>query len=162
MRPGLLRIASRVAAADKEGALGAAEGQVIALLNKILSAKYAIEMSYRSYADRIRGPWRDAVVGHWQEHAEDERKSAYAFAMKVVALRGDPMVTTVSVPACVPDLGAMMKLLADQELAAVEACRELAQLAGENTSLRLLAEETVLLDTHHLDDLRRMSGGAAG
>lgn len=158
METGLLRIASRVAAADKEGSLAAAEGQVIALLSKILTAKYAIEMSYRSFADRLRYPWRDAVVAHWQEHAEDERKSTYAFAMKIVGLGGDPIQTAVSIPACVPDAAAFAKLLADQELAAIEACRELVQLAGDNTSLRLLAEETILLDTHHLDDLRRTFG----
>jgi bacterioferritin (cytochrome b1) len=160
MQPGLLRIASRVAAADQEGALGAADGQIIAHLGKILTAKYAIESSYRSFADRVKGPWRDALVEHWHEHAGDERKSAYAFAMKIVGLGGDPIQTAVMIPACVPDVGALVKVLADQELAAIAACRELVQLAGDNTSLRLLAEETILLDTHHLDDLRRMSGSS--
>lgn len=158
MQNGLLRIASRVAASDQEGALGAADGQVIALLGKILTAKYALENSYRSFADRVKGPWRDALVEHWQEHAGDERKSAYAFAMKTVGLGADPIQTAVIIPACVPDVGAFIQILADQELAIIASCRELVQLAGDNSSLRLLAEETILLDTHHLDDLIRMSG----
>ena len=155
---GFLRIASRVAADPAhEGALGAPEGQILALLNKILTAKYAIEMSYRSFADRIKGPWRDSLVEHWQEHAKDERDSAYQFAMKSVALGGDPILTTVQVPPCPANLGGLIRVLAEQELGAIEACRELVVLAGDNTGLRLLAEETILLDSHHLDDLRRMA-----
>lgn len=152
----LHRIASRVAGDP------APAGQVIALLNKILAAKYAVEVSYRSYADRIRGHHRDAIVEHWQEHAADERKSAYAFAMQIVALGGDPMLTAVTVPQCVPDVQAMMSELAAQEQAAIAACEELIGLAGADTALKVLAEDAILLDSHHLQDLIRMGSVAPG
>lgn len=154
----LSRVASRVAngPSPKEGALGAPMGQVIAHLQKFLAAKYAVEMSYRSFADRVKGPWRDSLVDHWHEHAKDERDSAYQLAMKVVGLGGDPIQTGVAIPPCVANVGAFCKVLMDQELEAIEAGRQLIVLAGSNTSLKVLAENTVLLDTHHLDDLRRM------
>lgn len=155
-RTGLLRIASRVAVATVGGELAAPEGQILAHLGTILHAKYAIEMSYRSFADRVRGPWRDAMVEHWQEHAKDERESAYKIAMKMVALGGDPMLASIQVPPCPSNLAGFYKSLAKQEMDAIVACRELIQLAGNNTGLRLLAEETITLDSHHLDDLFRM------
>ncbi len=153
----LLRISSRVAALpSKEGDLGAPEGQVIAHLQLFLSAKYAVEMAYRNFADRIRGPWRDSIVDHWHEHAQDERKSTYDLSMKVVGLGADPMQTYIQIPACTPNVDAFMQVLMQMELEAIAAGRELATLAGDNMGLRVLAENTVILDTHHLDDLRRM------
>ncbi len=155
------RIASRIAAspdAAKEGNLGAPLGEVLALLQTILTAKYSIEISYRSFADRVRGPWRDALVDHWQEHAKEERESAYQIAMKIVALGGDPIQTNIAIPPCTPDVAAFCKVLSTQEHAAIEACRKLVELAGDNTSLRVLVENTIVLDSQHNDDLIRMAG----
>ena len=152
----LLRIATRLATMpSKEGELSVPEGQVIAHLQKFLSAKYAIDMAYRNFSDRIRGPWRDSLAQHWYEHADDERKSTYELTMKVIGLGADPMQTYVQIPACTPNVGAFVQVLMQMELEAIEAGRELARLAGENMGLRVLAENTVVLDTHHLDDLRR-------
>lgn len=159
----LIRIATRIAAVpSKEGALAAPEGQLIAHLQLFLSAKYAVEMAYRNFADRIRGPWRDSLVEHWHDHAKDERQSTYDLSMKVVALGGDPMQTYIQIPACTLNVGAFMQVLMNMELEAIEAGRELARLAGDNMGLRVLAENTVVLDTHHLDYLRRMAAKIDG
>ena len=155
----VLRVASRIAAMpSQEGEYAAPEGQLIANIQKFLSAKYALEMAYRSYSDRIKGPWRDAVVEHWQEHAGDERKHTYSLAMKVVGIGGDPIQTYIQIPVCTPNVGAFIQVLMSMELEAIASGRELAKLAGENTGLKVLAENIVELDTHHLDDLIRMSG----
>jgi bacterioferritin (cytochrome b1) len=152
----LLGIAGRVATSPKEGVPSVGTGELIAHLNHFLSAKYAVEASYRSFADRVKGPWRDSLVSHWHEHAEDERKSSYDLAMKCVALGGDPILTTVQVPPCTPNLAGFMQILITQELDAIEAGRKLAAMAGDSMGLRVLAENTVVLDSHHLDDLYRM------
>ncbi len=150
-------IAKRVAAVPaKEGAFGAPEGQVIAHLQQFLSAKYAIDIAYRNFGDRVRGPWRDSLVEHWYKHAEEERKNTYDLTMKVVALGGDPVQTTIQIPPCTANVAALMQVLVTMELDAIEAGRVLCTLAGDNTALRLLGEECVFLDTQHLDDLRRM------
>lgn len=153
----LLRIAGRVAATPaKEGAFGASMGELVAHLNHLLTAKYAVEASYRSFADRVKGPWRDSLVDHWLDHAKEERTSSYDLAMKVVGLGADPVVTTIQVPPCTASLAGFCQVLMAQELDAIEAARKLAGLAGDNTAMRVLAENTALLDTQHLDDLRRM------
>lgn len=152
----IIRIARRIATSDKEGVTSSSAGELISHLNNFLAAKYCIEVSYRSFSDRVKGPWRDSLVEHWQEHANEERKSSYDLAMKCVALGGDPMLTTIQIPPCTPNLAGFMQVLLTQELDAIEAGRKLVMMAGDNTGLRVLAENTVVLDSQHADDLRRM------
>jgi bacterioferritin (cytochrome b1) len=153
----LLRIASRVANVPaREGQFAAPDGQVVAHLQRYLNAKYAIDMAYRSFADRVHGPWRDALVGHWQEHAKEERDAAYDLAMKIVGLGADPVQSAIQIPHCEPTVVAFCKVLMELELKAIENGRRLVALAGDNTAMKVLGENLILVDTQHLDDLRRM------
>jgi bacterioferritin (cytochrome b1) len=153
-----LRIANRVAMMPtKEGEFAVPEGQVIAHLQKFLSAKYAIDMAYRNFSDRLLGPYRDGLAEHWYKHAEDERKNTYALNMKVIGMGADPMQSYIQIPACPPNVDGFIQVLMALELDAIEAGRQLAEMAGANVGLRVFAEDTVVLDTHHLDDLRRWS-----
>lgn len=157
MNPSMLKIAARVASpSPAEGALAAPDGQVIAALMELLQAKYAIEASYRSFADRTRGPWRDSLVEHWTTHAGEERQSAYDVAMKIVALGGDPALGQIVMPSCTASLEGFFVLLAEQEMAAILAARKIAAMAGDDMALRVMMENTSILDSQHLDDLRRM------
>ncbi len=139
-----------------EGRLAVPVGQVIAHLQQWLGAKYRIDAAYRSYADRVKGPWRDSLVAHWQEHAGEERTAAYDIAMKIVGFGGDPSVTVLEVPQAPADLGAFCSVLMNLELQAIEKGREAMSMAGEMTSLKVMAENMILQDSQHLDDLRRM------
>ncbi len=147
---------------SSEGGLAVPTGQVIAHLQKWLAAKYRINAAYLSYADRVKGPWRDSLVEHWTTHAGEERQAAYDLAMKIVGLGGDPSVTVIEVPATTANLGALCANLMSLELKAIEAARETMSMAGEMVSLRVLAENICLVDTQHLDDLVRMTSGVAG
>jgi bacterioferritin (cytochrome b1) len=156
MGPRLSRVAARIATMPtKEGEFAVPDGQIIAHLQKFLSAKYAIDMAYRNFSDRIRGPFRDALAEHWYEHADDERKNIYALNMKVIGMGADPIQSYVQIPVCTPNVGAFVQVLMQMELDAIEMGRQLAEIAGANIGLRVFAEDTVVLDTHHLDDLRR-------
>lgn len=141
---------------SSEGSLAVPPAQVVAHLQKWLGAKYRIDAAYRSYADRVKGPWRDSLVEHWTTHAGEERQAAYDLAMKIVGLGGDPNVTVIEVPMTSPNLGALCMTLMNLELKAIEAARETMSMSGEMVSLRVLAENICLQDTQHLDDLRRM------
>ncbi len=147
---------------SSEGNLAVPTGQLIAHLQKWLGAKYRIDAAYRSFADRVKGPWRDSLVEHWQKHAGEERVAAYDLAMKIVGLGGDPSVTIIEVPQAPPDLGALCAVLMSLEVKAIEAARETMSMSGEMVSLRVLAENICLVDTSHLDDLRRMCVGIVG
>lgn len=154
----IVRIASRVANVPAaEGEFAVPLGQIISTLQTLLGAKYAIEMSYRSYADRIKGLWRDALVDHWHDHAKDERDMTYDLAMKIVGLGSDPIQTMIQIPQCPANHFAFCKCLAAQELEAIKTERQIIEMAGTNTGLKVLIESHCQLDCHHIDDIRRLS-----
>ena len=142
--------------APQEGAFAAPIGQVLAHLNEWLVAKYRIDAAYRSFADRVKGPWRDALVDHWYTHAGEERQQAYDLAMKIVALGGDPILGNVNVPQIPANLGGFCAALIGLELKAIESAHGTIELAGSNGPLRVMAEQIMMVDAQHLDDLRRM------
>lgn len=147
----------KVAQTPQEGLPAAPLDQIITHLGTWLTAKYTIDAAYRSYADRVRGPWRDALVDHWYKHAKEERKQGYDLAMKIVALGGDPIQTVIEVPAAETSLGAFCAQLSALELKAIENGRIAIQLAGDDAPIRVLAEQLIYTDSQHLDDLRRWS-----
>jgi bacterioferritin (cytochrome b1) len=139
-----------------EGELAVPVGQMIAHLNSWLTAKYTIDAAYRSFADRVKGPWRDSLVAHWQEHAKEERAAAYDLAMRISGLGGDPAQTVITVPECPSNLRAFCVVLMDLEVKAIAKAHETIAMSGSLRSLGVLAENLMLVDTQHLDDLRRM------
>ncbi len=142
--------------AASEGAYGTDDASIISILSELLGLKYTLDMSYRSFADRVNGPWRDALVAHWQEHAKEERDSAYDIAMKIYGMGGDPTVPMLNIPEVPPYLEALCQSLIDLELLTVAKARQLIDVCGDNTSMRVFAEDIILVDTQHIDDLRRM------
>jgi hypothetical protein len=142
---------------ELEGAYGADSNIVSNTIMDLLVCKYKIDIAYRSFADRVTGPWRDALVDHWQEHAEEEREHAYDLAMKLMGMGVDPNITNVSLN-CASDLPSLCKCLVDMELELIAKARQLCEISGDNTALRVLGENIALTDTQHLDDLRRMCG----
>lgn len=159
----IAHVARRVAlTVDKEGAYSVPDGQVISCLQEFLNAKYAIDTAYRSFADRVKGLWRDSLVDHWYEHAKEERSHQYDLAMKIVGMGADPMVTVISVQQCPANAEAFCQVLAKMELEAISHGRKLIELAGSNTSMKVLAENIILTDTKHMDDLRRMCMSVKG
>jgi bacterioferritin (cytochrome b1) len=139
-----------------EGILNAPSGQIIAELSGLLSLKYQKDATYRSFSDRTRGPWRDSLVDHWYEHSKDEREHAYAIAMKIIGFGGDPILATLNVPICPANLTGFFTVLLNLELKAIETERRIIELAGTQDALRVLMEDLMLKDSHHIDDLRRM------
>lgn len=147
-----LIIASKIANAS------AIDGELISSLTQYLYSKYAIEIAYRSFADRVRGPWRDALVEHWQEHAKDERDHSYAIAMKIVALGGDPLINAIQLPVTGNNVMSLYKSLISMELKAIKMGMDIIDMTGNDTALRVMIEEFIVKDSHHKDDLIRMFG----
>lgn len=141
---------------DPEGDLACPRGQMLAHLSHWLGAKYTIDIAYRSFADRTRGPWRDALVDHWYKHSEEERRHAYDLGMKIVGLGGDPAQGNIQIPQCPANLEGFFRTLMSMELEAISAGREAIRLSGGNTGIKVMAENMIVIDTQHLDDLRRM------
>lgn len=136
--------------------------KVAEILQKYLNAKYTIDAAYRSFSDRMRGPFRDSLVEHFAEHAKEERQAQYDIAMRLVGMGYDPVPGIIKVPQLTFNadqdvfIGCIFKALADLELDAIKRGRELIAISGDNTAMKVFAENLILVDTQHLDDLRRM------
>lgn len=140
-----------------EGEFGANHELILGCLAEVYRKKYEIYLAYRNFSDRLRGPFREAITQHFAEHSEDERKAAYDVAMKLVGLGCDPQLLEYKIPPCNPDISSIFRCLAQMELDLIGLERHLCDISGDNTAMRVLGENMVLTDTHHLDDLRRMS-----
>jgi bacterioferritin (cytochrome b1) len=141
---------------EMEGEYGSDHAQIVNILLDILHCKYAIDMAYRSFADRVHGPWRDALVDHWYDHAKEERKAQYDIAMKIEGLGAAAIVSSIQIPQCGSDVLEFSKCLVAMELELIAKQRVLLEQSGDNTSMKVFAENLILVDTQHLDDLRRM------
>lgn len=139
----------------EEGLFAIPQEQVIQLLQKLLRLKYTQVIAYMNYGDRIRAHFRDVIYAHFQEHMREEQKDAYDIAMKITALGGEPS-PKVSSPPDLADLHMIFGAILEQEKQLIQAGRALAAVAGENLALKALAEQIVLTDAAHADDMRRM------
>ena len=140
-----------------EGKLGCPPAQIISHLNNYLNAKMAISLAYENFADRVKGPWRDALVDHWYVHAKEEREHKYDISMRILGFGGDASQSIVQIPQCPPNLEGFFRVLMAMEIEAIAAGRETIKLAGDHTSLKVMSENMILIDTQHLDDLKRSS-----
>ena len=142
----------------REGQFAYPEGQMISLMTEWLRIKYATGIAYRNFADRTKGPWRDALVKHWYEHAGHERDHQYSIAMKIIAMGSDANVTSIQIPQTPQNPEMFFQALMNLELDAIKLGSEIVEGAGLNVNTRVWAENMVEQDGHHLDDLRRMYG----
>lgn len=139
----------------EEGLFAVPQETMLTKLQGLLRKKYTGVIMYMNYGDRIRAHFRDSIYDHFKEHIKDERAGAYDLAMKITALGGEPKGQS----ATVPDLNDLHQIfaqiiLAEKEL--IQAERDVLKVVGENTGLKVLIENMVLVDQRHLDDARRM------
>lgn len=141
---------------NEEGLFTVSQEQMVSLLQKVLKLKYTAVLMYMNYGDRIRAHFRDALYAHFQEHLNEERQACYDLAMKITALGGEPDVQVTKVPST-PVIMEMMGHIMQAEKVLIESQRNVIAACGENIGLRVLMENSLLLDQRHLDDARRMS-----
>jgi bacterioferritin len=153
-----------LAVSPEEGLFAVPQEKVVVQCLKLLKLKYTTHLAYMNYGDRIRAHFRDSIYAHFGEHMDEERKDAYHLAMKITALGGEPTPKVATVPD-VNDLHQIFMVLLQMEKELIKELRNLAAMAGENLSLKVMLEQMVLTDQQHADDLRRMmfcEGGASG
>lgn len=153
-----------LAVSPEEGLFAVPQEKVVGQCVKLLKLKYTAMLMYVNYGDRIRAHFRDSIYAHFNEHMEEERKDAYHLAMKITALGGEPTPKVVAIPD-INDLHQIFMHLLQAEKELLQELRNLVAMAGENLSLKVMAEQMVLTDQQHADDMRRMmfcEGGSSG
>jgi bacterioferritin (cytochrome b1) len=149
-----LMVDDPLAVSKDEGQYAVNPPAMIALLNKLLAAKYSLWVLYQHYGTTMLARCRDGLHEHFQTHAGEEQQLAYDLGKKIVALGGQalPKVSGLK-PAF--DFQTMLLQLLEAEQKSIKLWRELDLAAGENLGLKTAAGDCARLDTAHADDLRR-------
>lgn len=153
-----------LAVSPEEGLFAVPQEKVVGQCLKLLKLKYTAMLMYVNYGDRIRAHFRDSIYAHFKEHMKEERRDAYHLAMKITALGGEPTPKVATIPD-LNDLHQIFVQILQMEKELIQELRNLAAMAGENLSLKVMLEQMVLTDQQHADDMRRMmfcEGGAGG
>lgn len=139
----------------EEGLPAVPHDQLLKKLAGLAALKAGAVLMYFVYSDALRGPARDGLAAHFEEHAAEERAGLYDLNMKIIALGG-----TASMKASkAPDARGTAEILThvmQTEKQLIEKTRDLITAAGEYAGLRLMLEDNLLKDQKHLDDARRM------
>jgi bacterioferritin len=128
--------------------------KMISQLNKIISAEYSQWMRWYHYSLVLRGHCRDALAGHFEEHAEEELKHAEAVAMRVIGLGGYPS-TDMEHPEPLREAEEILKELLRREQEGMQLYREVHAFCGDNEGTRQVLEGNMGQEQEHIDDLWR-------
>lgn len=142
------KIAARIAS---EG-----DSAIVPMLVSLHQGRYLMDICLRNHSDRLHGPWRDSLVDHWYEHAEEQRSMAYDLAMKLVAMGIDPSLTDIKIPASDNDLNSMILDLSSR-LRSLLAMGESILNTSPSSAIRIMIENHIVTDNQHLDDIIRMT-----
>lgn len=132
------------------------ESEVIPLLMSLHQQRYEMDIALRNHSDRLRGPWRDALVEHWYEHAEEQRSMAYDLAMKLVSMGQDPVLSNLTRYGSDASLTSMLTEL-KQRLESMIKMGEVILSMNPSSGVRIMVENHIVTDNQHLDDIVRMT-----
>jgi len=143
------------AISPEEGLPLAPQEVLLKKLSALLVLKNGAQLMYHTYADTFRGPDREGLYDHFEEHAAEERAGSYDYAMKLIALGGGPLPTKGTKFPEATGIQEALTHVIQYEKELIQATRDLHALCGEYLGLKLLLEDNLLKDQRHLDDSRR-------
>lgn len=130
---------------------------IIALLNNILMSKYKIMLTYIRNGDVLLSLSRDGIFKHFAEHIEEERDSIYQINKKLISMYEHvPQISALEIPELKdPSIKECITMLALMEQELIKAWTDLGVATKEDFVLNSFAQEGVLIDQAHLEDLYR-------
>jgi len=137
-----------------EGKFKVSLNEMIDRLNDLISAEYSEWMRWYHYSLILRGHYRDALAGEFEDHAEEELEHAEKLAMRVVALGGYP-TTDMEHPLPLRDNEEIIKELIRKEQEGIQLYRKVIALCGDNEGTRQVLESNLGIEQDHVDELWR-------
>lgn len=131
--------------------------KVIVTMNEALRMELSSALKYLDWSFLVFGPTRKPVVDHFLEEAKESFDHATMLGDKIVALGGKPVVASDAPKT--PDratLDDILKLAVENEAAALEIYTKLLGMVEDETHLRVLFENQVLLEREHLEEVSKM------
>lgn len=131
--------------------------ELIAGLNVDLANEYAAVITYRTYASKVQGPWRQELRNFFAAEIPDEMLHAQMLCDKIVALGGEPVLAAAEVKKADSAKEMLANALADEKatLKRYVERRGQAEALGEY-GLVVELDNLIADETRHRDELQLM------
>lgn len=125
--------------------------ELIGRLNELRAAEMRMNIVYRTAAQSVSGPWKDALVKQFHEHAEHENKHADIAMRHIRVLNGEIELSVAELPTW-SSFNEMMGVIKDLEKKGVEAWEKLRDDLVPDDMFRNFIGDILSQEQHHYDE----------
>jgi bacterioferritin len=133
--------------------------EIIELLQKAYNNEYLAWLAYQRGKHVIFGPWRENIINHFEEHAEEELDHSNYVADRLVALGEMPMLDMKALERANKDITSTKDWLEFTVLLEGEAVQlygEILKLLENHPDMRNVFEGYVTTEQGHFEDFEKM------
>jgi bacterioferritin (cytochrome b1) len=125
--------------------------EVVELLQQALQGEYQQWDLYYAYKERLKGPSRESVAEHFEEHAEDEQQHIEMLQRYLITSGNTPTVERKKIPDFNGDIDKIIKIQLKFELDAVELYNKiLEQLESEQEQYKQQTNKSLIIDIENV------------
>lgn len=127
--------------------------QIIDKLNDIRAAEQRMSLLYRRAAEMVTGPYREALIGEFLNHANDEDSHASIVMRRIMALGGDIGTYIEPLPVC-RNLNDILTHIDEYEVQGIRRWQELERMLSKDDSFLHTISTILDQETEHSDDVK--------
>jgi bacterioferritin len=133
--------------------------EIIDLLQKAYSNEYLAWLAYKHASKFIFGPWRESIIQHFNDHADEEEEHADWVGNRLAALGEAPALDTKIIKRAGQFNGDYVKIIEfvmQLEGEAVALYSKMLPLLESHAAMRAKIEEFVITEQEHFEDFEKM------
>lgn len=138
------------------GMFKAPVADVLAAIQDMIATELKTAYAYHAYAQSVRGPYREALVKEFEEHADTETEHAEYLMGRAAVLGGALQLPDIPAPPGSSDPIDIITRMVRMEQEGLAQWRVLHSMIGEDNPMRIKVEEYMSDEEEHSDDLARM------
>lgn len=127
--------------------------KIIDALNEIRASEQRMALVYRRAAQMVTGPWREALVKEFRDHAEDEDRHAEIAMRHIVALGGDLTEEIKEIPVW-HNLDELLDGLDELEEKGIKKWQSIMKLLDMDDAFRHTIESVLDREQEHYDEVK--------
>lgn len=129
---------------------------VLSAIQEMIGTELKTAYAYHAYAQSVRGPYREALVKEFEEHADRETEHAEYLMARASVLGGALQLPDIPAPPGSSDPVDIITRMVRMEQEGLAQWRLLHSMIGEDNPMRIKVEEYMSDEEEHSDDLARM------
>lgn len=139
-----------------EGQFNTPPEQVVALLTKVITAKFQMVVAYYTFAESMRDIAQHGVGEMFHTHALQELGAAEYYLKRSAVLGGAIHLDEIEPPPASTEPVHIIQTMMRAEQEAIALQRQLRDMVGDQNPMKIEVEEKLAQDQHHLDELWQM------